>query len=243
MELLFDYTLRLLPGLVLIGLLVALIPKEFILFRVVVLIMGFILMRDAMTPVGLWEFGVTENTMWLRFIDNGFILLVLALTSLIAVWGIVKWLDVKLIWFKTTDKMRAILIAMFAAVIVVVPFMIPYFSTPIEDRGGTVHYTLWVMLLVFALCGNLLEEVLFRGMFQEHMHKFLKPLHAIVLSGLLFAVGHTFLAITVTDLGFLVLLFTLVEGLMCAFIYYRYGLLPATVTHGLSIFFLSVGWV
>lgn len=135
MELLFDYTLRLLPGLVLIGLLVALIPKEFILFRVVVLVMGFILMRDAMTPAGLWEFGITENTMWLRFIDSGFILLVLAVTSL--------------------------------------------------------------------------EEVVFRNMFQEHMHKFVKPLHAIVLSGLLFAVGHTFLAITVTDLGFLVLLFTL----------------------------------
>ena len=83
------------------------------------------------------------------------------------------------------------------------------------------------MLQVFALCGNLLEEVLFRSMFQEHMHKFVKPLHAIVLSGLLFAVGHTFLAITVTDLGFLVLLFTLVEGLMCAFI-----LTPISSTEG-----------
>lgn len=243
MELLFDYMLRLLPGLVLIVILAAIIPREFFLFRVFILIMGFILMRDAMTPVGLWEFGVTGNTMWLRFIDSGFILIILAGTSLIAVWGIVKWLDVELIWFKTADKIRSILISVGAAVVVVVPFMIPYFSVPIEERGGSVHFSLWLMLLVFALCGNLLEEVLFRGMFQEHMHKFLKPLHAIVLSGLLFGVGHTFLAITVTDLGYLVILFTLVEGLMCAFIYYRYGLLPATVTHGLSIFFLSVGWV
>ena len=111
--------------------------KGVFLFRVFLLILGLILLRDTMTPVGLWEFGVTGNTMWLRFINSGFILLVLAVTSLIAVWGIVKWLELKLIWFKTIDKMQAIL----AVVIVVVPFMIPYFSLPIEERGGTVHYT------------------------------------------------------------------------------------------------------
>lgn len=131
MELLVDYMLRLLTGLLLIGLLASLIPRELFLFRVFILIMGFILMRDAMTPVGLWEFGVTGNTMWLRFIDSGFILLVLAVTSLIAVWGIVKWLDVELIWFKTADKMRSIMIAAGAAAVVVVPFMIPYFSVTI----------------------------------------------------------------------------------------------------------------
>ena len=141
------------------------------------------------------------------------------------------------------DKKAALLIGAGAAIAVALPFMIPYFSVPLEDRGGSVHFGLWIVLLVFALCGNLLEEVLFRGMFQEYMHKYVKPLHAIVLSGLLFAVGHTFLAITVTDLGLLVLVFTLVEGLMCAFINYRYGLLPATVTHGLAIFLLAVGWV
>lgn len=243
MELLFEFTLRLLPGILLIGILVALIPKEFLLFRILMLIFGFILMRDAMTPVGLWEFGVTDNAMWLRFIDSGFILLVLAVTSVLAVVGIVKWLKVELSWFHTQEKVQAILIAIIAAVIVVVPFIIPYFSMPLEERGGSVHWSLWFILLIFALCGNLLEEVLFRGMFQAYIHKKVRPWRAIVLSGFLFAVGHTFLAITVTDLGVLVLLFTLVEGLVCALIYHRYGLLPATVTHGFAIFLLAVGWL
>lgn len=243
MELLFEFTSRLLPGLLLVAVLIALIPKEFPLFRILMLIFGFILMRDAMTPVGLWEFGITDNTMWLRFIDSSIILLVLAITSVMAVWGIVKWLNVELKWFKSQDKRQAILVSVVAALVVVVPFIIPYFTIPIEDRGGNVHGSLWIVLLIFALCGNLLEEVLFRGMFQEYMHKYVKPWHAIVLSGLLFSVGHTFLAITVTDLGMLVLLFTLVEGLMCALVYHRYGLLASTVTHGLAIFILAVGWI
>ena len=243
MELLIEYSLRLLPGLIVIGILFALIPKDFVLFRILILIFGFILMRDAMTPIGLWQFGVTDNIIWLRFIESCFILIVLAITSVAAALGVLKLFDIKIRWFNSTDKVRPTLIAILAAVVVVSPFMLPYFSIPIDERGGNVSMLMWPVLLVFALCGNFLEEVLFRGLFQEHMHKFVRPFQAILLSGLMFAVGHTFLAITVTDLGFLVILFTLAEGVMCAFIYYRYGLIPATVTHGIAIFLLAVGWI
>lgn len=80
MELLFEYSIGLFPGLLLIALFYALIPKEYRLFKVVILIFGFILMRDAMTPIGLWTFGIEGNVMWLRFIEDAFILLTLAFT-------------------------------------------------------------------------------------------------------------------------------------------------------------------
>lgn len=44
MELLFEYSIGLFPGLLLIALFYALIPKEYRLFKVVILIFGFILM-------------------------------------------------------------------------------------------------------------------------------------------------------------------------------------------------------
>ncbi|MGO4942583.1 hypothetical protein ACTQ5R_08075 [Ruoffia tabacinasalis] len=46
--------------------------------------------------------------------------------------------------------------------------------------------------------------------------------------------GHTFLAITVTDLGFWVIISTLYEGLVCAYISERYDLASATIAHGLA---------
>lgn len=89
MELLFEHSLRIFPGLVLITLIFLFLPKHAVLTKIFLLIFGFILMRDAMTPMGLWTFGIDEGTIWLRFIDDGFILIALALTSLVLAIGIV----------------------------------------------------------------------------------------------------------------------------------------------------------
>ena len=62
-----------------------------------------------------------------------------------------------------------------------------------------------------------------------------------MLSGLFFALGHTFLAITVTDSGYMVLIFTLYEGLICAWLADKFGVIPASLAHALAIFMLSAG--
>lgn len=243
MEILIEYFTRLFPGLFVIILFFLLVPRDFVMLRIMTLIIGFILMRDTMTPLGLWEFGINKNTMWLRFINDGWILIILALMSLIATLIIYKAFDFKVHWFTDKNKLYSIVIGVFTAVLVAAPFTFPYFFTQIEPRGGTVAFTLLPALFIFALLGNFLEEILFRGLFQNYIRDKVGIVRSILLSGLLFSIGHTFLAISVTDLGIWILVFTFFEGLVCAVIYEKYGLIPAALTHGLIIFILSSGLV
>ena len=53
--------------------------------------------------------------------------------------------------------------------------------------------------------------------------------------------GHIFLAVTVTDLGIAVILFTLYEGIICAVVRKNHGVIAATITHGMTIFILASG--
>lgn len=84
MDGLLAYVLRITPGLAIIIVLFLLIPRKLLALRILTLIFGFILMRDAMTPEGFWSFGVTDPAVWLRFIDNSFILTVLGALSVLA---------------------------------------------------------------------------------------------------------------------------------------------------------------
>lgn len=243
MELLLEYSYRLFPGLFLIVLFYLLLPKNNFLIKIMILIFGFILMRDAMTPIGLWEFGVEGNIIWLRFIDDVFILTTIAFFSLFSTLVICRSNQSQMKWFTNQHKVKAILMGIIAAILVAGPFMIPYFFVPLEERGGLFPPSLWFSLLLFALFGNFLEEVLFRGFFQSYMKGKVGKVRSILLSGLFFAIGHTFLAITVTDLGIWILVFTLYEGIICAIIYEKYGLIAATLTHGLAIFLISAGFI
>lgn len=246
MALLFDYFFRLMPGLVLVIAAYLLVPKDKSVLKIFILIFGFILMRDTMTPLKLWEFGVNGNVLWLRFIDDAFILIAIGILSLavtVIIYRSNQPLASQILWFKSKNKMQAIVVGILAALVIAIPFMLPYIFIPIEDRGGTVALNLLLPLLVLALLGNLLEEVLFRGFLQNYLRTEVGIIRSIVLSALFFAIGHTFLATTVTDLGVWVLVFTLYEGLVCAYISEKYGLISATFAHGLAIFMLASGVV
>lgn len=242
MNLLFEYTLRISPGIALLCFIYLLLPKKASLFKIFLYIFGFILMRDAMTPLGIWQFGVDGMTIWLRFIENSFVLLVLGVFSLLLslfLYCITGEMKSSIIWFPSS-KAKALFMSMLMSLIVIFPFILPNFFTPIEQQGGTVPLNLLPALLIFALLGNFLEELLFRGFLQGYLTQYkTNKRNRILLSGLLFSMGHIFLAITVTDLGILILLFTFWEGIICAAMYEKYGLISATLTHGLSIFFLS----
>ena len=240
-----DYPLRLLPGLIVLAALFLALGRSAPLLRIVVLILGFVLVRDAMTPLGLWSIGTTGGATWLRFPAEPLVLVTL---GAIGVGGALALAygppDLRglVVWGGLGP--RALLTALGAAAVLLVPLTALLWTVPLEQRGGAVAVTLLPALAVLAFGGNLLEEVLFRGLLQGYLGGPLgyPPARTILLSGLFFAAGHVFLASTVTGLGWPVLAFTLAEGLLCAWVRHRHGVLAATVTHGTVILVLASGW-
>jgi membrane protease YdiL (CAAX protease family) len=242
MEDLLSYSLRITPGLILITVVFFLLPKKQIASRIFLLILGFILMRDAMTPAGFWEFGRTDTAFWLRFVDDAFTLVTLGGLSVVVAFLLLQLKELRaLVRWGATRSWETYIAGALGGIFVAAPFMLLSTLVPIEERGGEVALSLVPALLVLAFAGNFLEELIFRGFLQGYFEKVTNSIRAAFLSGLIFAVAHVFLASTVTDLGWPLLLFVTVEGLMCAFVYRKYGLISASIVHGLAIFLLASG--
>lgn len=238
---LVPYLSRVAPGMVLGGVLLAL-ARRARRVRIAIYLALFILLRDAMTPLGLWSLG-TEGFFWLRLAGDPVFLIAFGLGSL----GIVLALTLfdrpnrrHLRWIRHRPVEGAI-IGVLGAGVVALPLVLIYRSTPIAMRGGPVPVQILPALLVFTLLGNLLEEMLFRGYVLEELALAMPPARAGALSGVVFAFCHIFLATTVTDTGASLLLFTLWEGCIAGWIGSRYGILPATLTHGGAVFLLASG--
>jgi membrane protease YdiL (CAAX protease family) len=125
--------------------------------------------------------------------------------------------------------------------LVVAPLAAIYQFTPLESRGGIVPLHMLPALLVFALSGNLMEESLFRGYVLGRLAQTMSLLAAGAASGVVFAFCHIFLALTVTDVGYPLLLFTLWEGVIAGVVGAKCGVLFSTITHGGAIFLLASG--
>ncbi|WP_010276049.1 CPBP family intramembrane glutamic endopeptidase [Paenibacillus senegalensis] len=245
MELLMEYSLRVTPGLLLIALCYFLLPHKSVAFRIFLLIFGFILVRDVMTPLGFWQFGTSGGTVWVRFIENGPLLLTLGAVSLVLTAVILRFnrrFNSYLLWIGP-NKPVSVAVGLAGALVVLAPFFVMYLFVPIGERGGIVPTNLLLPLLCMALLGNFMEEVLFRGYVQGYLAKLTTAWRAAILSGLLFGAGHIFLASTVTDLGIAVLLFTVYEGIVCGVVRMKYGIVASTLTHGLTIFVLASGLI
>ena len=112
------------------------------------------------------------------------------------------------------------------------------------DASAIHGYWVWLPgMVVLAFGANALEEVLFRGFLQGYLEQHVTLLRAALISGVAFAACHGFLALSVTQLGWPVLLFTLIEGVACALVRMRYGVLPAAVAHGTAILLIAVPYI
>lgn len=195
-----------------------------------------------MTPVGFWEFGITEPAIWLRFIDNSLILTVLGILSLVAALALLQIKDLrKLVRWGNLHSWKTYFVGLITGLLVAAPFVLLALGTPIAARGSEVSTTLLPALFILSFAGNFLEELIFRGFLQSYFEKYSSTIRAALLSGLMFAVAHIFLASTVTNLGLPVILFVAIEGLACAFVYRKYGLISSAIVHGLVIFTLASG--
>ncbi|MGP3931932.1 CPBP family glutamic-type intramembrane protease [Nonomuraea sp. KM88] len=242
---LLAYGLRILPGMVLLGACFTLAGAgRDPLLRILILIFGFVLIRDAMTPLGFWRLGAVGGVPWLRFTDQAGILLLFglgtaALTA--AVLGLDSGLRSLVRWGRFTPV--TLVRGIGGGVLAAAPVLLLSLPTPLSARGGAVAVSLLPVLLLFSLAGNLAEEVLFRGFLQGRLEQHAGRIRAASLSALLFAACHAFLASTVTDVGWPLLVFTLYEGLICAFLRLRSGVIAAALAHGSAIFLLAAALV
>lgn len=235
---LFDYFQSITPGFLVYAALLALVPRSLTLFRILLHIAFFVLARDAMTRSGFWHIGAGS----LRFTATAAVMLVLAAMSVAlcgAIYGLERrarrgmaWLGQSALTSLVYGVGGAVLISAVAAASKAA-FALPSLPVPGADT--------LVVLVVFALAGNAYEELLFRGLLQNTLSQSMPAYRAALISGLFFCLCHTYLATTVTNVGAPIVLFTLLEGLVAAFVYIRAGLIGATLTHGLAIAAIASG--
>lgn len=245
MESLLQYFITITPGIVMAGVLFWFFRNGNKLIHTILFIAIFIFTRDAMTPFGLWQIG-GDGFLWIRFMADPLVLTVLALSSLGFVI-LMQFISPKLAegieWF-TDSKVKGSLLGVAGAIVVVLPLVMYHSAAvPLAERGGAVDSYLLPFVLMIALLGNLFEEVLFRGYTYDYLtsDEKMSPLKAAVLSGLLFSFGHIFLAFNVSTVGLPILIFAFWEGSIAGIVRSKFGVIPATLTHGLAIFIITSG--
>lgn len=235
------YSLKLLPGFLLVFLLLYLLRDGPRLARAGVYILGFILMRDLMTGAGFWSFD-SAPVFWLRFAADGSLLFLLAAGSLAASLAILAFERNRgglPVWIRGR-ALPALAAGAAGAAAAAGPLLLAYSGILPGERGGAFPVSLAPALLAVALCGNLLEELLFRGFLQEELAASgLGERRAAAASGIAFGLCHVFLAYTVTEVGLPLVLFAAWEGCICGALKKRFGLLSAVLAHGLAVFALS----
>jgi len=238
-----QYIVRVTPAYVLAVALMALLPANDVAFRIITVMMLFIVSRDAMTPAGFWELtlDVKRKLFRLRFVSNASILLFLAFGSLGTVLllnAMFPKLAALITWLRPgVPIVPAGMYGSLAAFVIAAPFVIMSQATPKSAQKGLV-----IPIMLLAMLGNLLEEVIFRGYFQGYLeHTYgMQPVYAGLMAGLAFAYGHVFLALTVTDGGIPVLLFCLFEGCICGLLTAQFGVVSAVFAHGGGIFMIAM---
>lgn len=235
---LLDYTLYLLPGLVLFGLWFALTPKTQTALRIVILLLAFVLMRDAMTPLGMWSL---NGNLRIGFLTNPFALAMLGISSLGLVAVLARFLpDLwQLVVLFKGQRLTGLALGFAVGCLIGLPLRFYPSATTVMPGGGS-----WLFGMTVLVYGaNALEEVLFRGFLQGYLERHVSVLHAALIGGMAFSALHAFLALSVTQLGWPVLLFTLIEGLACGFVRMRCGVVASTATHGTAIWLIAVPMV
>lgn len=233
-----NYFLALAPAFLVWVALLALVPRDAVIARIILHILFFVLARDAMTSSGFWQI----NAGSLRFTASEPILLFLAGMSGLLCLG-TFWLEPAArdgMRFSGAGIVPAVAIGAGGAILisVIAAFLKIFFSLPSLPAPGPGAFP---VLFIFSMAGNAYEELLFRGLLQNTLSKILSPSRSAMVSGLLFCLCHSYLATTVTHIGAPILAFTLLEGLVAAFVYLRAGLLGAMLSHGLAIFVIAAG--
>src|SRR5438067_10467957 len=145
--------------------------------RIALYLALFVLLRDAMTPLGLWSFGA-QGFFWIRVHRDPGFLVFFGIACLGLSLGLF-YLDrdnKSLVQWTQGRVSIGLLWGVAGAVVVVAPLFAVYQYTAIESRGGHVPFQNVPAILVFALLGNQLQELLFRGYVYAQFANTLPPI-------------------------------------------------------------------
>jgi uncharacterized protein len=241
LDMIAAHMLRVTPAFALAALVIY-FTRQHARLRIVVYLAMFVLLRDTMTRPDMWSFG-SQGFFWIRLSSDPWFLIAAGISCLAASVGL-YYLDrdnQPLFRWVRGNLALGLLWGLGGVLVIIAPFAISYQYTPIEARGGTVPLQLLPAVLCFAILGNLFEEALFRGYVFGFLAEQATPIRAGLVSGIVFAFCHIFLAISVTNVGYPLLVFTLWEGVITGMVGAKGGVIPATLTHGGTIFLLSSG--
>ncbi|HEY7224045.1 MAG TPA: CPBP family intramembrane glutamic endopeptidase [Micromonosporaceae bacterium] len=251
---LVGYTERVAPAIVLVvALYVVLRGEKALPLRIMAVVIGFLIIRDNLVSFGVWGYGLAHGWLpYVRFLHEPVLVAGFAVGSILTtvflvliefdgrkllVWGRFSW--------------RSVVWGLGGGVVVAGALTVAYQFVPLAERGGSLpHDMLWPMVAV-AIFGNLTEDILVRGYIQGYLSAALSPVKAAIGSGLFYAFCHLFLALEITTvfpqpglhLGVPVLVFALFDGLVCAFVRMKVGLIPAAVSHGMGVLVLATGLI
>eukprot|EP01087_Luapelamoeba_hula_P023064 TRINITY_DN8428_c1_g1_i1.p1 TRINITY_DN8428_c1_g1~~TRINITY_DN8428_c1_g1_i1.p1 ORF type:complete len:290 (-),score=41.66 TRINITY_DN8428_c1_g1_i1:14-883(-) len=236
------------------------VPLKLEVVRILTYIFTFVLLRDALTPYGVWTIKsevMEKGVMWLRMSDDPLLLSLLGVGALLLcqlLWQVHSFFyplggSGVIVW--RINGVRSIKLLMYGiggGLFIYLPGCIRYLYIPVADRGGPVPLPHQTVLLFFCLSGKLLEEMLFRGYFQGYLQTVdelrfaaISRTRRIMLSGTLFAMMHSYLAASHTSEGTCIVLFTLYQGLISALVRERAGVWASTLAHGLGTYLLCCG--
>src|SRR5690606_34068536 len=109
--------------------------------RVLLYLLTIVLLRDALTPLSLWRFGVTEGVPWIRLFPSHLLLAGMALSSLLAVVLLVL-LDRDnsrdVLFIRKGQALKGWLAARLCLTILRSRFLVLYQCVRIYERGGGV---------------------------------------------------------------------------------------------------------
>lgn len=203
----------------------------------------FVLLRDAMAPAGIWHIS-GQPVLWIRFARAPEILFLLGASSALLVLALQRFepaLARRVVWRKKSWE-RAVGWGLGGGILIGAPSVLLGFFISSWARGGAVPSSLWFWIAWVSFLGNWLEEMLFRGYLQGTLEAEIGAKRAVWASGLAFASAHALLAAQIGGAGAIVVVaFTLYEGLICAWVRRRDGVVAATVAHGLGIFLVATG--
>lgn len=217
--------------------------------RIMVVVIGFLIIRDTLILFHVWSYGLGNGWLpYVRFVDEPLLVTGFAVaTVLTTAFLVFVERDGRslLFWGRLGAKgiRTGVLWGLGGGVLIAGVLAVLYQFMPLAERGGLVPERMLWPLIAVAIFGNLTEDVLVRGYFQGYVGTFLSPVRAAVASGLFYCFCHLFIALQITDFGVPLLIFALFDGLVCAFVRMKAGLIPAAVSHGMGIVVLATGLI